>query len=139
MAGIWRRRDDVEAALAGGNRIAVETDAGEWEVLGFAGAELIAPGRYRLTRSAARAGGSDHAIGAGGGGQPAWWCSTQRVAAAAGASRRGSATTLALRAFAGRHDATGTAFAATLGLGAGCCRWRRCICGRRGRRAAMWR
>ncbi len=29
--------------LAGGNRIAVETDAG-WEVIGFAGAELVSPG-----------------------------------------------------------------------------------------------
>jgi hypothetical protein len=37
------------AVLAGSNRLALQTDAGDWEVLGFARAELIAPGRYRLT------------------------------------------------------------------------------------------
>lgn len=36
------------AVLAGSNRLAIETDAGGWEVIGFAQAELIAPGRYRL-------------------------------------------------------------------------------------------
>lgn len=37
------------AALAGSNRLAVETATG-WEVIGFAQADLVAPGRYRLTR-----------------------------------------------------------------------------------------
>src|SRR5690606_22101949 len=36
------------AVLAGSNRLAVETDAGHWEVLGFAEAELVSVGRYRL-------------------------------------------------------------------------------------------
>ncbi len=36
------------AVLAGSNRLAIEGDAGQWEVVGFAGASLIAPGHYRL-------------------------------------------------------------------------------------------
>ncbi len=38
------------AALAGSNRIAVQSDAGGWEIVGFAGAELVGPGQYRLSR-----------------------------------------------------------------------------------------
>ncbi len=38
------------AVLSGSNRLAVETDAGGWEVIGFAQAELVSAGRYRLTR-----------------------------------------------------------------------------------------
>ncbi|HEY8577626.1 MAG TPA: glycoside hydrolase/phage tail family protein [Devosia sp.] len=38
------------AVLAGVNRLAVENDAGEWEVVAFAEAELVASGRYRLSR-----------------------------------------------------------------------------------------
>lgn len=40
---------DPLATLAGANRLAVETPSGAWEVIGFANAELIAPGLYRLT------------------------------------------------------------------------------------------
>jgi hypothetical protein len=40
----------AEAVLAGSNRIAVGGDAGAWEVIGFANAELIGAGQYRLTR-----------------------------------------------------------------------------------------
>jgi hypothetical protein len=54
---------DTERVLAGSNRIAVETDAGDWEVIGFAGAELIAPGQYRLTQLLRGLEGSDAAIG----------------------------------------------------------------------------
>ncbi|MCS6760762.1 MAG: hypothetical protein MO846_01200 [Candidatus Devosia symbiotica] len=36
------------AVLAGSNRLAIETDASGWEVVGFASASLVAPGRYRL-------------------------------------------------------------------------------------------
>ncbi|UJW85524.1 baseplate multidomain protein megatron [Devosia sp. SL43] len=36
------------AVLAGSNRIAIETDAGPWEVVGFAEATLVSAGRYRL-------------------------------------------------------------------------------------------
>lgn len=37
------------AVLAGSNRLAVETDAGTWEVIGFAEAALVSTGRYRLS------------------------------------------------------------------------------------------
>ncbi|SEP76747.1 Terminase-like family protein [Devosia sp. YR412] len=37
------------AVLGGSNRLALETDAGDWEVLGFAEAALVSPGRYRLS------------------------------------------------------------------------------------------
>ena len=42
----------------------METDAGQWEVLGFAGAELVAPGTYRLSGLLRGLGGSDVAMGA---------------------------------------------------------------------------
>jgi hypothetical protein len=62
--GVWDNGNAVEvtllaghlssaeplAVLSGNNRLAVETDAGGWEVIGFAQADLVAPGRYRLTR-----------------------------------------------------------------------------------------
>ncbi len=51
------------AALAGSNRLAVQTDSGLWEIIGFAGAELIAPKRYRLTRLLRGLDGTDAAIG----------------------------------------------------------------------------
>ncbi|ODU87056.1 MAG: hypothetical protein ABT14_06365 [Pelagibacterium sp. SCN 63-17] len=40
---------DEQALFSGANRLAVETDSGDWEVIGFAEATLVAPGRYRLT------------------------------------------------------------------------------------------
>lgn len=52
-----------EAVLAGGNRLAVATDAGEWEVLGFRRAELIGTRRYRLQGLLRGLDGSDAAIG----------------------------------------------------------------------------
>jgi hypothetical protein len=41
---------DQLAVMAGRNRLAVQLSAGAWEVLGFAEADLVAPGRYRLSR-----------------------------------------------------------------------------------------
>ena len=55
LSGHLASRDDAEV-LAGANRIAVETDAGEWEMVGFADAELIAPETYPADAAAARAG-----------------------------------------------------------------------------------
>jgi hypothetical protein len=106
---------DFEVALAGANRIAVETDAGEWEVLGFAGAELVAPGRYRLTDLLRGQGGSDVAMGPAAAGSRLVVLDGNVAVLPVEADWLGG--TLALQAFAGRHDATGTAFAATLGLG----------------------
>ncbi|MGV8855326.1 MAG: phage tail protein [Devosia sp.] len=51
------------AVLAGSNRLAVETDGGAWEILGFAQATLVAPGRYRLTGLLRGQAGSDPALG----------------------------------------------------------------------------
>jgi hypothetical protein len=54
---------DPLAALAGSNRVAIETDAGDWEVMGFAEAELVSPGRYRLTQLLRCLEGSEAATG----------------------------------------------------------------------------
>jgi hypothetical protein len=56
---------DIEplSALSGSNRLIVETDAGAWEVLGFASAELIGPGHYRLRDLLRGLDGSGSAIG----------------------------------------------------------------------------
>ncbi len=51
------------AALAGSNRIAVETDGGGWEIIGFAQAELTAARRYRLTRLLRGLDGTDATMG----------------------------------------------------------------------------
>lgn len=55
---------DPLAALAGSNRIAVETDAGGWEVIGFAQADLVAPGQYRLRQLLRGADGTEEAMAA---------------------------------------------------------------------------
>lgn len=52
------------AVLGGSNRLAVETDSGNWEVIGFAEAALTAPGHYRLTRLLRGLDGSAEASGA---------------------------------------------------------------------------
>ena len=57
------RRATTTRCWPGRNRIAVQTDAGDWEVIGFAGAELVAPETYRLTRLLRGQGGTDFAIG----------------------------------------------------------------------------
>ncbi|WP_332693590.1 baseplate multidomain protein megatron [Devosia sp.] len=76
--GVWDRGNALEvtllaghlasaeplAVLAGSNRIAVETDAGDWEVIGFADAELVSSGRYRLSRLLRGLDGTGPAIGA---------------------------------------------------------------------------
>jgi hypothetical protein len=106
---------DFEAALAGANRIAMETDAGEWEVLGFASAELVAAGRYRLTDLLRGLGGSDVAMGAAAAGNRLVVLDGNVAVLPAEPDWLGGE--LELRAFAGRFDGTGTAFAAALTLG----------------------
>ncbi len=51
------------ALFGGGNALAVEAAAGVWELLQAGQAELIAPGRYRLTRLLRGQRGTEHAIG----------------------------------------------------------------------------
>jgi hypothetical protein len=107
-------RDEAEV-LAGANTIAVETDAGEWEVVAFANAALIAPGQYRLTRLLRGRWGTDVAIG------PA--AIGNRVMLLDGRAKLlpvPSAwldTTVGLRSYAGSADADGTLSDVDIGLG----------------------
>jgi hypothetical protein len=103
---------DEGAALAGSNRIAVETDVG-WEVIGFAGAELVAEGTYQLTRLLRGQGGT--AVGSAAAG--ARVVVLDEAVAVLSVEAGWVGDTLALRAFAGRRDAEGTAFAGEVGLG----------------------
>jgi hypothetical protein len=52
------------ALFGGANAVAVEAAPGTWEVLQFGTAELIAPGRYRLTRLLRGQRGTEGAMGA---------------------------------------------------------------------------
>jgi hypothetical protein len=104
---------DEAAALAGINRIAVETDTGGWEVIGFQGAELVAAGTYRLTRLLRGQGGTP--VGPAAAGRRV--VVLDEAVAVLPVAPGWVGETLALRAFAGRRDAEGTAFAAELGLG----------------------
>lgn len=52
-----------DAVLGGANRVAVLSDSGEWEVIGFANAELVEPGSYRLTRLLRGLEGTEAAMG----------------------------------------------------------------------------
>ena len=53
----------TDVALFGGaNAVAVETAAGQWEIVQAGAAELIAPGGYRLTRLLRGQRGTEHAI-----------------------------------------------------------------------------
>jgi hypothetical protein len=76
-AALWDQGNDFEisllaghpaaaeplAVLAGSNRLLVENDAGDWEVLGFAEAEMVGVGRYRLRRLLRGLEGTGPAIG----------------------------------------------------------------------------
>ncbi len=53
------------AVLSGANRLAVRAAHGGWEVLGFAGAEEVATGRFRLTGLLRGLGGTEDATAAG--------------------------------------------------------------------------
>ena len=54
-----------EAVYAGANVLAVRSDSGEWEVLQFASADVVAPDAYRLTRLLRGQSGSELALAAG--------------------------------------------------------------------------
>ena len=103
---------DALAALAGNNRIAVETAAG-WEVIGFAGAELVGAGTYRLTPLLRGQGGTPVGTAAPG----ARVVVLDETVAVLPVEPGWAGDTLALRTFAGRRDAEGTAFEAEIGLG----------------------
>ncbi|SLN77019.1 hypothetical protein ROA7023_04299 [Roseisalinus antarcticus] len=48
--------------LGGANALAIETGAGQWEIIQAGNAELIAPGRYRLTRLLRGQRGTENAV-----------------------------------------------------------------------------
>ncbi len=62
LSGTLESVTDV-ALFGGANALAVEAAAGVWEIVQAGQAELIAPGRYRLTRLLRGQRGTEHAIG----------------------------------------------------------------------------
>ena len=113
LSGHLAARDAGEV-LAGANRIAVETDSGAWEIVGFAAAELVAPRRYRLTRLLRGQGGTDHAIGPASAGQRVLLLDGRAVLEPVDPAWLGA--TAELLCFAGATDALGVVTAAATGL-----------------------
>jgi len=97
---------DDGAVLGGGNRLAIETDAGGWEVIGFGGATLVAPATYRLTHLLRGQLGTRQAMGVASAGNRVAVLDTAVAARAVPVDWLGEA--LSLRAYAGRTDPTGT-------------------------------
>ena len=62
LTGTLESVSDV-ALFGGANALAVESAAGKWEIVQAGAAELIAPGRYRLTRLLRGQRGTEHAMG----------------------------------------------------------------------------
>lgn len=96
-----------QSALAGSNRVAVENDDGLWEVIGFAGAELIAPGRYRLTGLLRGLDGTDAAMGPVASGRRVLVLDGRAATLPIDAHRIGESRVL--RCHAGPNDAAGQA------------------------------
>ncbi|MBD8894044.1 baseplate multidomain protein megatron [Roseibium litorale] len=63
VSGTLQSLDD-QLVLAGGNALLVQAASGDWELLQFANAELIASQTYRLTRLLRGQRGSENAMGA---------------------------------------------------------------------------
>jgi hypothetical protein len=113
LAGHLSSHDESEV-LAGANRIAIENDDGEWEIVGFAEAELLAPRTYRLTRLLRGQSGSDHAIGMASAGNRVLLLDS-RVAMLP-VSPSWLDATAELRSFAGASDGEGTLSEVEIGL-----------------------
>jgi hypothetical protein len=62
LSGTLESVTDV-ALFGGANALAVETAAGQWEIVQAGAAQLIAPRRYRLTRLLRGQRGTEHAMG----------------------------------------------------------------------------
>ena len=105
--------DDL-AALGGANRLAVETDSGGWEVIGFATATLTAPSTYALTHLLRGQGGTGPAIGPASAGNRVVVLDNAPVADAVPVDWLGN--TVTLRAYAGRTDPVGATFSAVIDL-----------------------
>jgi hypothetical protein len=93
------------AMLAGANRLALETTRG-WEIIGFERADLIGPGRYRLSGLLRGQWSTDAAIGPADTGSRVVIIDDAVVFAPLDSARLGDP--LALVAFAGARDPTGT-------------------------------
>jgi hypothetical protein len=104
-AGHLAALDDI-SVLAGANRLAVETDSGDWEVVGFAEAELVAPGTYRLTRLLRGQDGTVPAVGTIGAGRGIMLLDQRVTTLPADAQWLGA--TADLLVYGGAKDLTGT-------------------------------
>ncbi|MDB5530551.1 MAG: hypothetical protein JWR51_3654 [Devosia sp.] len=105
---------DEFAVLAGGNRIAGQTIGGDWEVIGFAQAELIAPATYRLSRLLRGQAGTVPAIGTVADGAPVFLLDSRVGVLPVSAQWLG--TEASLIAYAGSDDLKGTGFTADFAL-----------------------
>lgn len=126
--GVWDRANVLEitlfsghladapetAVLAGANRFMVETDDGEWEVIGFAAAELIAPRRYRLSRLLRGLDGTDAAISTVSPGNRVMLFDGRVSSLPVEMHRIGEVVTM--RCFAGMADVTGQRFETVLAV-----------------------
>lgn len=106
---------DDGVVLAGGNRLAVETDSGGWEVVAFASAGLVSPGLYRLRRLLRGQMGTGDAVGAAAAGSRVVVLDERPLLLSVPPQWLGE--TRALRAYAGPSDPAGVGFSADLGLG----------------------
>jgi hypothetical protein len=108
LVGAHAASVDEAAALAGSNRIAVETDTGDWEIIGFAQGELIAPGRYRLSDLLRGQDGTMSAVGAASEGARVMVLDARAVSLPIETQWLGE--TRSLRVYAGAHDLIGTEY-----------------------------
>ncbi|MDP1730725.1 MAG: glycoside hydrolase/phage tail family protein [Devosia sp.] len=113
FSGHLSSKDDA-MVLAGGNRLAIETDSGAWEIAGFANAELLSPGLYRLTRLLRGQMGTGHALGPAASGRRVVVLDDRPLLLPVPPQWLGEARSL--RAYAGRADPAGTVFPADLDL-----------------------
>ncbi len=105
---------DEDEVLAGANCLAVETDAGGWEVVGFAQAELTGPASYRLTRLLRGQWGTDATIGPCSAGNRVLLLDGPTTVLPVPGAWLGAE--VALRSFAGPADAAGQVAEVTIGL-----------------------
>ena len=103
---------DEASVLAGSNRLAVQTDSGQWEVIGVAEAILTGPSLYRLRRLLRGQGGTGPAVGPIGAGQPLVLLDESVATVRVKPDWLGD--TLLLRAYAGKNDPVGTALSVDL-------------------------
>jgi hypothetical protein len=106
---------DELAVLGGANRLAVQTSSGDWEIIGFAQAELTAPATYRLSQLLRGQGGTVPAIGTVASGAPVLLLDVRVGILPVNAQWLG--TQANLLAYAGADDLVGTGLVADFDLG----------------------